>query len=124
VQADGARHGLSPGWKDDIVESNGGERFRHPRRCRNHGPSFDCSRRPDFSPDEMQMKRFMAVYTAGPSTMEQPAGSIVEEGGPLSRVVEAASQEAAAKMFLEHPHFTIFPGEGVEIMECLQVPTM
>jgi len=70
------------------------------------------------------------------------AGSIVEEGGPLGRtkrvtkdgiadvrnnlaaytIVEAESQEAAAKMFLDHPHFTIFPGDGVEIMECLPIP--
>jgi hypothetical protein len=70
--------------------------------------------------------------------------SIVEMGGPLGRtkrvtkdgiadtrnnlgaytVVQAESQEAAAKMFVDHPHFTIFPGDGVEIMECLPVPTM
>ena len=39
-------------------------------------------------------------------------------------IVEAESQEAAAKMFLNHPHFTIFPGDGVEIMECLPLPQM
>jgi hypothetical protein len=68
--------------------------------------------------------------------------AIVEGGGPLSRtklvgsagisdirnnmsaftIVQAESQEAAARLFLNHPHFTIFPGEGVEIMECLPVP--
>jgi hypothetical protein len=68
--------------------------------------------------------------------------SIVEMGGPLSRtklvgksgisdirnnlaaftVVEAESQEAAARMFLDHPHFTVFPGEGVEVMEVLPIP--
>lgn len=37
-------------------------------------------------------------------------------------VVEAESHEAAAKMFIEHPHFTIFPGESVEVMECLPIP--
>ena len=37
-------------------------------------------------------------------------------------VVRAESHEAAAKMFEGHPHFTIFPGDGVEIMECLPVP--
>jgi hypothetical protein len=37
-------------------------------------------------------------------------------------VVRAESQEEAAKMFLGHPHFTIFPGDGVEIMECLPIP--
>ena len=33
-------------------------------------------------------------------------------------VVQAESHEAAAKMFENHPHFTIFPGDSVEIMEC------
>jgi len=37
-------------------------------------------------------------------------------------VVEAESHEAAAKMFLNHPHFTFFPGESIEIMECLPIP--
>lgn len=68
--------------------------------------------------------------------------AIVDGGGPLGRtkrvtkdgvadvrnnlaaytVVEAESQDAAARMFLDHPHFTIFPGDGVEIMECLPIP--
>ena len=37
-------------------------------------------------------------------------------------VVQAESHEAAAKMFESHPHFTVFPGESVEIMECLPIP--
>jgi hypothetical protein len=37
-------------------------------------------------------------------------------------IVQAESQEAAARLFLGHPHFTLFPGDGVEIMECLPVP--
>jgi hypothetical protein len=68
--------------------------------------------------------------------------SVVENGGPLGKTkradakgitdvrnsmsaylfVQAESQEAAAKMFLNHPHFTVFPGEAVEVMECLPVP--
>jgi hypothetical protein len=70
------------------------------------------------------------------------AASIVEMGGPLSRtklvskggisdirnnlgaytVVQAETQEAAARLFLNHPHFTVFPGEGVEVMEVLPIP--
>jgi hypothetical protein len=70
--------------------------------------------------------------------------SIVEMGGPLSRtklvssagisdirndmaaftIVQAKSQEDAARLFLDHPHFMLFPGEGVEVMECLPVPAM
>jgi ribosomal protein S17 len=28
------------------------------------------------------------------------------------------------KFMVDHPHFTIFPGDGVEIMECLPIPDM
>jgi hypothetical protein len=71
------------------------------------------------------------------------AGQIVDAGGPLGKtkkvsadgvadisnhlsgyvIVEAEDQEAAARMFLDHPHFTVFPGEGVEVMPCLPIPT-
>jgi hypothetical protein len=37
-------------------------------------------------------------------------------------IIDAESHEAAAKLFENHPHFAIFPGESVEIMECLQIP--
>jgi hypothetical protein len=37
-------------------------------------------------------------------------------------VVAAESQQAASRLFEGHPHFSIFPGEGVEVMECLPVP--
>jgi len=37
-------------------------------------------------------------------------------------VVRAPSHEAAAKMFENHPHFAIFPGESVEIMPVLPIP--
>ena len=70
------------------------------------------------------------------------ASSIVQMGGPLSRtkrvsktgisdvrnnlgaftIIKADSQEKAAKLFENHPHFTIFPGDGVEVMEVLPIP--
>jgi hypothetical protein len=76
--------------------------------------------------------------------VETHKASIVEMGAPLGKtkrvtkdgiadvrnnlgaytVVQAESQEEAAKLFVGHPHFTIFPGEGVEIMECLPIPEM
>ena len=37
-------------------------------------------------------------------------------------VVRADSHEAAAKLFADHPHFMMFPGEAIEVMECLQIP--
>ena len=70
--------------------------------------------------------------------------SIVELGSPLGKtkrmnakgisdtqnemtaytIVQAESHEAAAKLFANHPHFMIFPGDSVEIMECLTIPRM
>lgn len=75
---------------------------------------------------------------------EKNARSIVDNGSPLGKtkrigkdgisdiknnltgytIVQAESHEAAAKMFVEHPHFMIFPGDSVEIMECLPLPNM
>jgi hypothetical protein len=37
-------------------------------------------------------------------------------------VVRAESLEAAARLFEQHPHFTIFPGESVEVMPVLPIP--
>jgi hypothetical protein len=74
--------------------------------------------------------------------VEDNAKAIVDNGAPLGKtkrvtkdgiadtrnnlaaytVVQAESQEAAARLFEGHPHFTIFPGDGVEIMECLPMP--
>ena len=70
--------------------------------------------------------------------------AIVEMGSPLGKtkrvdkkgvsdtrnelsawtVVKAKSQQDAAKLFLKHPHFMIFPGDRVEVMECLPIPGM
>lgn len=74
--------------------------------------------------------------------MEKHGPAIVAEGGPLGKtkrasangiedisnalsafvVVRADSHAAAAKMFEGHPHFSIFPGEAVEIMPVLPIP--
>jgi len=73
---------------------------------------------------------------------EKNQASIVEQGAPLGKtkqvtskgiadtrnnmaaytVVQADSQDAAAKLFENHPHFTIFPGDGIDVMECLPLP--
>jgi hypothetical protein len=39
-------------------------------------------------------------------------------------IVQAESHEKAAKMFENHPHFTVFPGDRVEVMEVLPMPKM
>jgi len=37
-------------------------------------------------------------------------------------VVEAESIDAAARLFENHPHFAIFPGDGVDIMPFVTAP--
>lgn len=74
--------------------------------------------------------------------VEKHQGAIVAMGGPLGKtkridaggiadianemgaftVVRAPSHEAAARMFENHPHFAIFPGERVEVMPVLPIP--
>lgn len=39
-------------------------------------------------------------------------------------VVRASSHEEAAKLFVNHFHYTIFPGERVEVMPVLPIPGM
>jgi hypothetical protein len=73
---------------------------------------------------------------------ERHKAVIVTMGGPLGKtkrvaqrgiedvgnemsafvVVRANSHEAAARLFENHPHFTIFPGEAVEIMPIMAIP--
>ena len=43
---------------------------------------------------------------------------------PAFTIIEAESHEAAAKMFENHPHFMIFPGDHVETMEIMPIPGM
>lgn len=39
-------------------------------------------------------------------------------------VVEAESAEAAAQLFVDHPHITVFPGHSVDIMPFLAGPDL
>ena len=74
--------------------------------------------------------------------MQDHASVIVDTGGPLGKTkrtskagiedisnnlagyvkLQAESQQAAAELFKDHPHFSIFPGDGVEVMEVLPIP--
>ena len=67
---------------------------------------------------------------------ERNAASILDRGGMVGKttrvtkhgvtearnpfcgylVVEAQTADAAARLFLDHPHLTVFPGDGVDIM--------
>jgi hypothetical protein len=74
--------------------------------------------------------------------MQKNHAVVLELGGPLGKTkkvsergieditnqlaafvaVRAESHEAAAKLFEKHPHFSIFPGDGVEIMPVKPLP--
>lgn len=95
-------------------------------------------------PDQLLRERQAAGVKAWHEWVEKNKASIIEIGAPLGRtksispagvadvrnnmtaftVVQAESHESAAKIFENHPHFTVFPGEAVEVMECLPIPNM
>lgn len=74
----------------------------------------------------MEAHRDAIVQAGGPlsRTLEVSAQGIVETCNPMGGylVLQAASQQAAAALFIDHPSFTIFPGRGVEVMEVLPMP--
>lgn len=94
-----------------------------------------------LSADQSQ-ERILQGMEAWGNWMETHSSNIIYPGGPLGKtlqvnkvglsskvnndcgfiIVQAETHEEAAKMFLNHPHFSIFPGENVEIMECLPIP--
>jgi hypothetical protein len=94
-----------------------------------------------LSEGEREAKKQEGI-AAWKSWAEKHEAAIVSMGGPLGKtkkvsehgitdtsnemgafmVVRADSHEAAAKLFEKHPHFTIFPGESVEVMPVLPIP--
>ena len=89
--------------------------------------------------DQETIGKGMAAWGAW---MQTHAASLAYAGGPLGKtktvsktgiadtsnkmsgfvIVEAADHAAAAKMFEGHPQFTIFPGDGVEVMQVMPIP--
>lgn len=108
--------------------------------------THDAKSRTDWDalPEADRRKREAAGIAAWHAWQESHGRAVVEQGGPLGKtlrasrdgiaptrnaltgfvVVEAESHEAAARMFEGHPHFAIFPGEAVEIMEVMPIPGM
>lgn len=94
---------------------------------------------PDPDQRKARQDAGIAAWTAWNAAQ---GNAILDVGGPLGKtkvvsatgikdtrnsltgyaIVQAESQEAAAKMFLDHPHFAVFPGDAVEIMEILPIP--
>jgi hypothetical protein len=92
--------------------------------------------------ESARQEQMQAGLKAWHAWMEANQKQIVVSGGPVGKtkrtsgagventrnnicgyiVVSAESHEDAARLFEGHPHFSIFPGEAVEVMECLPVP--
>lgn len=92
--------------------------------------------------ESARQERMQTGMNAWHAWMETNKSAISVAGGPVGKtmrissagiessknnicgyiLVSAESQEAATKLFEGHPHFSIFPGEAVEVMECLPVP--
>lgn len=97
-----------------------------------------------FDADESDVKRqrITKAMEAWGKWAESLGDAIIDYGTPLGKtlrvapegivptqnactayvIVQAASHEAAAEMFRGHPHFTLMPGDSVEVMECLPIP--
>lgn len=98
----------------------------------------------DSLPEAEKADRSQRAMAAWGAWVEQHKHAIRDMGAPLGKtllaspdgisptknaiaayvIVEAASHADAARMFENHPHFSIFPGTGVEILECLPMPGM
>jgi hypothetical protein len=96
----------------------------------------------DALPEGERRAKERAGMAAWKAWVEKNQPAIVAMGGPLGKtkkvtqpgiedtsnelaaftVVRADSHEAAAKLFEKHPHFAIFPGDGLEIMPVLPIP--
>ena len=96
----------------------------------------------DRLPEAQRKEREMSGIQAWGAWMGKHQADIAYTGGPLGKtkkiakggisdiknamtgfvVVQAESHDAAARLFENHPHFAIFPGDSVEIMECLPIP--
>ena len=93
-------------------------------------------------PEQERQSRGVRGVEAWHAWVDRHHAAIVDAGGPLGRtkavsatgiadlrnamsaytIVRAESHDEAAQMFDGHPHFTIFPGDSVEVMEVLPIP--
>lgn len=64
------------------------------------------------------------VVTGGPlgKTLKTSAGGVTSLRNAVTGYVVVRAETHEAALFLAHPHFTIFPGDSVEVMECLPIP--
>lgn len=94
------------------------------------------------TPADLSEETIAAGMKAWGDWMARHADIIVDAGGPVGKtmkasadgvahtrnavsgyvIVQAETHEAATTLFRDHPHFAIFPGDSVEVMECLPIP--
>ena len=94
------------------------------------------------TPADLSEETIAAGMKAWNDWMTRHADAVVVAGGPVGKtmmaskagisatrnavsgfvIVQAETHEAATALFEGHPHFAIFPGESVEVMECLPIP--
>jgi hypothetical protein len=96
----------------------------------------------DALPEHERRAKEQEGMAAWKAWIEKHAVDIVFMGGPLGKtkkvspqgiadisnhlgaftLVRADSHEAAARLFDKHPHFSIFPGDSVEVMPVMPIP--
>lgn len=101
-----------------------------------HGPASDDDIE-EFTQEQQQ--EFMKAWS---KWAHDNKDAIVDYGTPLGQtkrvtqdkisaikndlvtytLVQAESHDDAAKIFLSHPHTTLFPGTSIDVMECRPVP--
>lgn len=92
----------------------------------------DAERRAKEQEGMAAWKAWVEKHQAAVATMGGPLGKtkkvtgrgVEDVSNELSAfmLVRADSHAAAAKLFENHPHFAIFPGEAVEIMPVMPIP--
>jgi hypothetical protein len=96
----------------------------------------------DALPEDVRRAKQQEGMAAWRGWVERHRDAIATMGGPLGKtkkvtqrgvedtsnalaafvIVQADSHEDAAKLFENHPHFAIFPGDSIEIMPVLSIP--
>lgn len=75
----------------------------------------------------VEMNQKNIVYSGSPlgKTKRISSAGVTEYKNEICAyvVVQAEDHEQAAKMFVDHPHFSIFPGDSVELIESLPIPS-
>ncbi len=104
--------------------------------------SISAEEKADYVPSPEEQEMWSKGMTAWGEWMASHSEVIVDQGSPLGKtlraskdgiattenrivgyvIVEAADHESASRLFRDHPHFAIMPGDSIEILECLSMP--